>query len=160
MPFPIHSGSIQRSSSHQTSPWPIAAAQPTTLLAAHPRQARQDEYADPYSSSNCDRSGDIAKRSPARRTFDTAEHVLVGVAGGLAGRESERTAVTRPSISVAAFFLATTMPSAATQAFASKPSLARPIPRPVARAALASASAYSPRQSHAAASRSFSETFC
>jgi hypothetical protein len=44
------------------------------------------------------------------------------------------------------------MASAATQAFASKPSLARPIPGPVARAALASVSAHTPRQSYAAAS--------
>jgi hypothetical protein len=74
------------------------------------------------------------------------------VAGGLAGRESKRPAITRPSLSVAALFLATTMPSATKQALASEPSLAPPIPRPVARAALASAPAYTTRQSHAAAS--------
>jgi hypothetical protein len=66
------------------------------------------------------------------RTFDAAQGVLVGMAGGLARRKSERIVITRSSISLTVLFLATTMSSAATEAFASKPPVARPLPRPVA----------------------------
>jgi hypothetical protein len=74
---------------------------------------------------------------PTRRTFETAQRVPAGVALGLSRRGNKHAAITRPSISVALFLLATGTALAATQRFTPEPSSTRAIPPPRASATTA-----------------------
>ena len=79
---------------------------------------------------------------------------LLGVDLGLARRENEHTAVTRPFNSVALLFLVTAMAPAATQALTREPSSVRTTSQPVARTGTLRTlvPVYATQRSHASAS--------